>query len=172
MIIQRKNSLIVSEFVREMSYTDSVVKISHFIYDKIKVKHFIKLNCSCWRWFLHQSMHFWHSTDLTFYRFESLAITLATTDDSFFWKMINNLRTTMFKSLMLLSWDRFYHNIFAQLNRIWHHLLVSTDEIVFEQMHLETSLNFADLFVCFRINQNFSAMISIKLLFFELKSWH
>jgi hypothetical protein len=63
--------------------------------------------------------------------------------------MINHLRTTMFESLMSLLWDRFYRDIFAELNRICHYLIISIDEIVLKQLHLETFLNFADLLVRF-----------------------
>ncbi len=155
MINQWKNSIEWCEFIDEMSYTRSFIKIeSLFEDDNIKMQDLIRLNNTFCEDFLHQSMHLRDSTRLAIHCFWwFIFIFFDHLDVVNFFQLMYHLWSTMTQSEMSKSRRRFCHSRFSRLNRICMLIQVFlTDEIKFQQQHVALHAYFA--YFCIRLHIN------------------
>ncbi len=155
MINQWKNSIEWCEFISEMSYTRSFIKIeSLFEDDNIKMQDLIRLSSAFCEDFLHQTMHFADSTCLAVNRFRRF-IPLNHLNTVNLFQLMNDLESAMIESEMSKSRRRFCRSGFSRLN--WICMLIQvflTDEIKFQQQHVALHAYFAYLRTWFHMHQD------------------
>jgi hypothetical protein len=160
MINQWKNSIKWCEFIDEMSYTESFIKIeSLFEDDNIKMQDLIRFNSAFCEDFLHQSMHLRDDTRLAincfrwfiFIFFDHLNIIN-------FLQLMNDLESAMIKSQMSKSRRRLCRSEFSWLNRI---CMLILNRVEFQQQNIAMHAYFAYLRVWFHMHQDVSMQITI-----------